>query len=135
MGANSVRGEVEIKLGDRTLVLRPTFDALVKIEDELGTGMVGISQLWAMGRGGIRVIEAVLWNGSRATEPELERKALRDMIVEIGIAPLINPVGDFILGAFGPPTEDAKKNGAGTSPKISSGADSSGSLPPGSAGL
>jgi hypothetical protein len=43
MTANPWRGEVEIRLDDKTYVLRPTFAALSSIEQKLGTGLIALA--------------------------------------------------------------------------------------------
>lgn len=43
-GANPIRGEVSLTLGEREVVLRPTFDAIVAIETALREALPAITQ-------------------------------------------------------------------------------------------
>ncbi len=85
MTANALRGEATLVVGGETLVLRPSFAALVAAEEELGSLFALVERAAA---GGLKLAEivALFWH-CLAERPEgitLER--LGAAVVEHGIA-------------------------------------------------
>jgi hypothetical protein len=82
---NSARGETGIRVAGQTLVLRPSFSALVAAEDELGPLFALVERAAA---GGLRLSEmaALFWH-CRVYPPEgLTRERLGEAIVAGGLA-------------------------------------------------
>lgn len=108
MTANPHRGEVEVELGGKTVLLRPSFAALVEIERRLGLGLVPLAQrLKAMevGAGTVATILHACWVG--APKPEYEQ--VGEMVIARGLVELIPPVIDLIGNAL----TGGAKNAAG----------------------
>lgn len=83
--ANPVRGEASVVVGGAVLVLRPSFEALVAAEEELGPLFALVER--AAG-GGLRLSElvALFWH-CLAERPEgLTRERLGEAIAEGGLA-------------------------------------------------
>jgi len=56
--ANPHRGEIEVELGGRTITLRPTFEALARIETETGLGIYALARaLQAMFPGNVNGVQ------------------------------------------------------------------------------
>jgi hypothetical protein len=64
-------GEEEVRLGGRTYVLRPTFQALAEIEAELGEPLLVIADRVLSGRVGTREVVATLRAGIKAGDAEV----------------------------------------------------------------
>lgn len=85
MSANAVRGEGELVLGARRLQLRPTFDALVRAEGELGSLFELVDRAAA---GAIRLDEMVtlFWHCLHERPDDLDRARLGEEVVAAGLA-------------------------------------------------
>ncbi len=65
--ANKHRGEIEIKLLDRTFKLRPTFEALVEFEDKSGTtAYEALKSCMENQKVPAKSLAAAFWSGIRA---------------------------------------------------------------------
>jgi hypothetical protein len=99
--ANRLRGESEITLGGVTYHLRPTFAAIMEIEDRLG-GVVPLAVRAARGEFGLKDLTVIVWATLNAVEGQkLELAAVGDFILERGIAettPMVRDVLTQILG-------------------------------------
>ena len=83
--ANSARGEAAFAVGGESLRLRPSFEALVAAEEELGPLFALVERAAA---GGLRVAEmAVLfWHCAEGRPEGLTRERIGEAIVERGLA-------------------------------------------------
>jgi hypothetical protein len=83
--ANAVRGEAAIQLGDQTLVLRPSFAALVAAEGELGPLFALVERAAA---GGLTLVEmaGLLWHCLVDPPAALTRDGFGEALVEAGLA-------------------------------------------------
>lgn len=88
MSAKPHRGEVTVKLGEREVVLRPTFAALVAIERETGMGLATV--FTRMSEGSIEHVPIVIREAARAGGEEIERAAIEDHMTSTGIASALN---------------------------------------------
>ncbi|RYY32572.1 MAG: gene transfer agent family protein, partial [Sphingomonadales bacterium] len=61
MSANAARGEAELRVGGEMLVLRPSFQALVAAEGEVGP-LVGVVERAAEGRLALSEMVALFWH-------------------------------------------------------------------------
>ena len=94
--ANAARGEAAILVGGETLVLRPSFEALVAAEEELGP-LFGLVERAA--DGGLRVAEmaALFWHCVEARPAHVTRERIGEAIAEAGLARTA-PVLRMLLG-------------------------------------
>lgn len=88
--ANAMRGEAELPIGGRTHLLRPSFDALVRAEEELGS-LFALAE--RAGAGELRLAEmaALFWH-CLADHSEVGREAVGRAVVEMGIAAAARPL-------------------------------------------
>lgn len=99
--ANRLRGESEITLGGITYRLRPTFAAIMEIEDRLG-GVVPLAVRAARGEFGLKDLTVIVWATLNAVEGQkLELAVVGDLILARGIAestPIVRDVLTQVLG-------------------------------------
>jgi hypothetical protein len=83
--ANPARGEAALRVGGETLVLRPTFAALVAAEGELGPLFALVERA---AEGGLLLSEmvALLWHCLRDAPEAVTRERLGEAVVEAGLA-------------------------------------------------
>lgn len=94
--ANPHRGEVAVTLGDREYVMRPTFEAMAQIEEELGAGLVAIASRLHSGQYGARDVAAVLIAGIKAERGRMRRDTVQNAIVAQGVLAFAVPVATFL---------------------------------------
>ncbi|PAL20511.1 gene transfer agent family protein [Sphingopyxis sp. GW247-27LB] len=85
MAANPLRGEAELRIGERVLVLRPSFTALVAAEEELGP-LFALVERAAGGGLALGEMAALFWHCVRERPEELTREALGEAVVAGGLA-------------------------------------------------
>lgn len=92
VGANPARGEAAIVIGGETLVLRPSFEALVAAEEELGPLFALVERA---AEGGLRMAEmaALFWHCSGR---RVARERIGAAIAETGLARM-TPVLKLLL--------------------------------------
>lgn len=83
--ANPVRGEAEICIGGQALVLRPSFEALVAAEGELGS-LFALVERAAEGRLALGEVAALFWHCVRERPEGLTREQVGAGLAEIGLA-------------------------------------------------
>jgi hypothetical protein len=85
VSANPARGEAAILVGGEALVLRPSFEALVAAEEELGALFALVERA---AQGGLKLSEmaALFWHCLAARPEGLTRERLGAAIAEMGIA-------------------------------------------------
>ncbi|SNT06172.1 gene transfer agent family protein [Sphingopyxis indica] len=95
-GANPLRGEAELRIGENMHVLRPSFAALVAAEEELGPLFALVER--AAG-GGLRLGElaALFWHCLRERPAGLTREAVGEAVVAQGLA-AVTPALRMLLG-------------------------------------
>ncbi|HEX6374607.1 MAG TPA: gene transfer agent family protein [Allosphingosinicella sp.] len=95
-GANPARGEAALLVGGETLRLRPSFEALVAAEEELGPLFALVERAAA---GGLRVAEiaGLFWHCAEPRPDGLTRAAIGAAIAEQGLAG-VTPVLKILLG-------------------------------------
>ena len=97
MSANPYRGEANLNVGGETVVIRPSFGALVAAEEELGP-LFGLVERASEGRLGIGEVAALFDHLSREHRPAaIDRERIGETIVEQGLAG-ISPVLKLVLG-------------------------------------
>jgi hypothetical protein len=116
--ANPHRGEVEITLkadgGEKTFVLRPTFQALAEIEGRAGTGVVALARKAAAGELGIGEAAAIVAAGLRAAGEPAGHDKVGEMVFRTGLIEVLPAVGAFLVAGLSggaPPGEDGAAAG------------------------
>lgn len=83
--ANPVRGEASLRVNGETLLLRPTFDALVAAEEELGS-LFALVEKAAEGQVKISEIVALFDHASRDGRPNaIDRQAIGAAVLALGL--------------------------------------------------
>ena len=98
-GANRHRGEASLVVGGETLVLRPSFSALVAAEEELGPLFALVEQA-SEGRLSLSQVATLFDHLSTGRPAGIGRSAIGEAVVEKGlvaVAPLIKLVLGQIL--------------------------------------
>ena len=96
--ANPLRGEVALDLGARTLVLRPSFSALVAAEAEAGS----LFQLLDKAAGGdLRLSDMGVLFRHCAGVAQGEREAFEAELLGVGPATLLEPYRALLCAIFG----------------------------------
>lgn len=96
MSANPHRGEVKLTVCGEKLVLRPTFNALVAAEQELGP-LFGLVERAAEGQLRLQEIAALFDHCSAGRSAGIERAQIGEAVVELGLA-RTTPILKVVLG-------------------------------------
>jgi hypothetical protein len=96
VSANPHRGEASIIVAGETLVLRPSFTALVLAEEELGS-LFALVERAAEGRLSLGEIAALFDHLSRSRPKAINRDMIGEAVVAIGLAK-VAPVLRVVLG-------------------------------------
>jgi len=83
--SNLVRGEAGLRVGGSTLLLRPTFTALVAAEQELGA-LFALVERAASGGLSLNEMVALFWHCLAERPDGLTREALGEAVVAQGLA-------------------------------------------------
>ena len=94
--ANPVRGEAALRVAGVEVVLRPTFQALVAAEGELGP-LFALVERAAEGRLGLAEMVGLFWHCLRDLPEGMTREALGEAVAEAGLAKA-TPVLKVLLG-------------------------------------
>jgi hypothetical protein len=94
--ANPARGEAALVVGGEALKLRPSFEALVAAEEELGP-LFGLVERAAAGGLRIAEIAALFWHCVDGRPEGLTRAAVGAAVVERGLAG-VTPALKILLG-------------------------------------
>lgn len=84
-GANALRGEAELLVDGRVLVLRPSFAALVAAETELGP-LFALVERAADGRLALGELACLFWHCVQERPEALTRDAVGEAVVAEGLA-------------------------------------------------
>lgn len=96
MSANPYRGEASLKVGGETIVIRPSFGAVVAAEEELGP-LFALVERAADGKLGIGEMAALFDHLSRERPAGITRERIGEAIVEQGLAG-VSPQLKLVLG-------------------------------------
>jgi hypothetical protein len=94
--ANPHRGEARLQVGGETLVLRPSFSALVAAEQELGP-LFALVERASEGKLALTEIAALFDHLSGGRPKAITRERIGDAVVEQGLAG-ISPTLRLVLG-------------------------------------
>lgn len=95
-GANPLRGEATLCVGGQSLVLRPSFAALVAAEDELGP-LFALVERAADGRLALGELAGLFWHCVRDRPAALTREDVGEAVVAQGLA-AVTPALRVLLG-------------------------------------
>ena len=95
-GANPYRGEASLKVGGETIVIRPSFAALVAAEAELGP-LFALVERAADGKLSLSEIAALFDHVSAGKPEAITRARIGEAIVEQGLAG-VSPQLKLVLG-------------------------------------
>lgn len=88
--ANPIRGESEFIIGDRNFLLRPTFDALVAAEQELGS-LFALVERASEGALTLSEICCLLWH-CISDDPRPDREAVSEAVMDCGLIAATKPL-------------------------------------------
>ena len=94
--ANPHRGEASLVVGGETLLLRPSFGALVAAEEELGS-LFALVERAAEGRMTLTEMAALFDHLSRGRPEPISRERIGEALAEQGLA-RVSPVLRMVLG-------------------------------------
>lgn len=97
---NQMKGEVLVQLDGKDYILRPTFDAVCKIEGILDIGVQGMLKLMMEQNMSLKMIEAILYCGLEAGENKVPRDELRSKLMMGGTASFIPVCIQFMTNAL-----------------------------------
>jgi len=95
VSANPHRGEASLVVAGETLVLRPSFSALVLAEEELGS-LFALVERAAEGALSLGEIAALFDHLSRGRPPAISREMIGEAVVAMGLAK-VAPVLRLVL--------------------------------------
>ncbi|WP_322964548.1 gene transfer agent family protein [Sphingomonas fuzhouensis] len=87
VAANPMRGEASVRVGGSEMVVRPSFQALVAAEGELGP-LFELVERAAEGKLSLGEAAALIWHCLRDVPEGLNRERLGEALVELGLAAL-----------------------------------------------
>lgn len=93
--ANPARGEASLVICGETMLVRPSFAALVAVEAETGS-LVAMAERAGQGEVTLAEIEAIIWHCLADRPTGLDRARLGDALLAAGLAKLM-PVLRVIL--------------------------------------
>lgn len=91
-----LRGEAELRVGERMFVLRPSFAALVAAEEELGP-LFALVERAADGQLGLGELATLFWHMVKDRPEALTREAVGEAVVGQGLA-AVTPALRVLLG-------------------------------------
>lgn len=94
--ANKIRGEVEIKLGGESVILRPAFHGLAELEDRAGKGLLGIAVDLSKQNLGIKTIVAIIFGGMVGAGSKRSFEEIAELVVKEGAFNYIRPCMEFL---------------------------------------
>lgn len=108
--ANPHKGEVELKAGDETYILRYSIDAICSLEDRLDKGFPVIAiEMSSAATMRLTVVREVLLAGLQEHHPDITLKQAGELIVTAGGAMVVmGKVNQAFAAAF-PDTEASEK--------------------------
>ena len=97
-GANPIRGEVQVTVGETSFTLVPSFARLAKLEAALGRSLVQFSLELGTGRVSFQDVALILDQLAKSPKPTMD--AIGSLVVEDGImvvVPKLAPILERVL--------------------------------------
>ena len=109
MTVDPKRGDIEIELlteaGQRRgFVLRPSFEAIVEIEEQTGRSIFALARRITKAEFGHHEVACLIGAGLKAAGETMSYDAVGEMMLRTGLVDVLPPVGEFlvkVLGGFG----------------------------------
>lgn len=108
---NPMKGEVEVKLGKETYPCRLTIDSLIKIETELDSGILQLTQKIANAEMKVTELSVVLRYAIRGGGKDVSEKDVHNIIQNAGLIDASTAVANLLTLVLSDPNvdEDEKK--------------------------
>jgi len=98
---NHARGDVPIKFKKTQFILRPTFQAIVQIEEHFKAGIIDVARDYHHGKiTAARDFVAIMSAGIAASEHDVPND-IGEQMIEAGLTTVIEPLGLFLAHACG----------------------------------
>jgi len=97
---NPLKGQIEVTLGSETYKCRLTIDSLVKIEEELDTGILELAQNLSQAKVRIRTLLVVLRHSLRGGGNDFDDKKVGQIISDIGIVTASAEVAKLLVSTL-----------------------------------
>ena len=97
---NPLKGQIEVTLGSKTYKARLTIDSLVKIEEELDTGILELAQNIALAKVRIRTLLVVLRHSLRGGGNDFDDKKVGQIIADVGIVTASTEVAKLLVATL-----------------------------------
>ncbi len=106
MEADPKRGDVEIELATdtgerRKFVLRPSFAAIVEIEEQTGQSIFVLARRFSKAEMGQHDAAHIIAAGLKAAGETVSYAAVGEMIAHTGLSDVLGALGDFFSTALG----------------------------------
>jgi len=99
--ANPLRAETEVKLGNKQITLRPSFQALCEIEEELGESILNILTNIASKGLTLKQQASIIYYGSKAGGYLLTKDEVEKLLIQRGIGYNYLKIIEFLKKAIG----------------------------------
>ncbi len=97
---NPYRGEHKVTVGGKDYALRPTYDALAAMETASGMKLIPLAVAFNARNVGVSEIVAVIVEGARGADPDVDGEALASAIVEAGVLNFVEVALAFLSDAL-----------------------------------
>ena len=97
---NPLKGQIEVTLGSETYKARLTIDSLVKIEEELDTGILELAQNISQAKVRIKTLLVVLRYALRGGGNDFDEKQVGQIISNIGIITASTEVAKLLVATL-----------------------------------
>ncbi len=100
MAANPYRGEVEIELDGRDLIMRPTYETLADIEAATGSTAMQLIRRFGEHSFGFNDLVAIVGAGLKGAGTPFSRKRVAEMVYNSGLLAAAGPASELLLSAM-----------------------------------
>tara|TARA_Y100001937_G_scaffold56002_1_gene77014 strand:+ start:3078 stop:3437 length:360 start_codon:yes stop_codon:yes gene_type:complete len=107
---NPLKGEIEIELGGETYKCRLTIDSLVKIEDELDSGILELAADIAQAKVRMRTLIVVLRYALRGGGNDYDERKIKEILTGTGIIKASTVVAQLLADSLSDPDEDEEES-------------------------
>ena len=95
-----MRGEHEITLAGETFTTRLTIDGMVRLEQQLGKGLIKFAQELAQGDVSITQVIKILTVSIRGGGNKVDETKVKELVSDAGVAPSLAVVGEILTIAL-----------------------------------
>ena len=110
--SNPKRGEMTITLGDKNFKAKVTLDVIMRIERQLGKGIVKVAQSLSEADISASQIIAILTPVIRAGGNDIDEKKVGNAVWDAGLAQGISPCSEVLAQALGAGGDEGNEEGA-----------------------